>query len=640
MLSDPYIVLSVDRNASDLEVRSAYRRRALETHPDKGGTAESFRQVVEAFEILSDRVRRAAFEQAERNARQSADAPNKSDAKKRHPEHEPAWDISSRRTSQSRPPKRAKKDRAPGMSSRPSTAAAQAKDGKNSVPTVPIHATPTAAPADNAKESHAGKPSFVARIVQDLLNVVLTSWTERLDELPDETLVEVEAFLREGDCVDDNGGDFPHEGLGVSGKTTPDAKGAGSVNAEGGMESCILREEAEDQEQKEDCELDQADESEGTVSAINFSGESTSALLAIKGWDEEDVANGDSFSDTEFASCHDDCTQEPQSLAMEAAEFIGGAAFSEVSGGTIIAGPHATGDHRTTSTGCVEGAWATASGLPSPRCASGESKLKGVEKNQSGSYRARVNIHCVTFLSKSCRDLNKAIDIHIFFVHVRQVIIAKMQEGVDFPDALREVDALITAECSKLDFRMSYVVRYVGMGRSVASSNVDQAIAVWKDKIQEKQRKRLERRQEAANRRVAAREQRQSGLIKRKQRLAARDAVKRQMQRQRLLACVRRVLGKRERRREKGLLDRWGVRTLPENVEQASLFCNGDSVCAVLRQSDGSSRQGPPRQCLKEAEMDAMDFARLQRRLGDVAACAELERREVAAMTAHFLELA
>jgi len=43
-------------------MRSAYRRRALATHPDKGGNAPEFLEVVEAFEVLSDRVRRAAYD--------------------------------------------------------------------------------------------------------------------------------------------------------------------------------------------------------------------------------------------------------------------------------------------------------------------------------------------------------------------------------------------------------------------------------------------------------------------------------------------------------------------------------------------------------------------------------------------------
>ena len=44
-----------------VEVRSD-RRQALATHPDKGGSAEAFRAVVEAFETLGDSNLRAAYD--------------------------------------------------------------------------------------------------------------------------------------------------------------------------------------------------------------------------------------------------------------------------------------------------------------------------------------------------------------------------------------------------------------------------------------------------------------------------------------------------------------------------------------------------------------------------------------------------
>ena len=49
-------------SAAEPELRSAYRRQALATHPDKGGTPEAFRLVVAAFETLTDPVRRAAYD--------------------------------------------------------------------------------------------------------------------------------------------------------------------------------------------------------------------------------------------------------------------------------------------------------------------------------------------------------------------------------------------------------------------------------------------------------------------------------------------------------------------------------------------------------------------------------------------------
>jgi len=55
-----YAVLGVDLNAGPVQIRQAYRQKVLQTHPDKGGSAEAFRQVVEAFESLTDPSKRAA----------------------------------------------------------------------------------------------------------------------------------------------------------------------------------------------------------------------------------------------------------------------------------------------------------------------------------------------------------------------------------------------------------------------------------------------------------------------------------------------------------------------------------------------------------------------------------------------------
>eukprot|EP00747_Dinoflagellata_sp_TGD_P178723 gnl/TRDRNA2_/TRDRNA2_28189_c0_seq2.p1 gnl/TRDRNA2_/TRDRNA2_28189_c0~~gnl/TRDRNA2_/TRDRNA2_28189_c0_seq2.p1 ORF type:complete len:494 (+),score=93.43 gnl/TRDRNA2_/TRDRNA2_28189_c0_seq2:69-1550(+) len=57
-----YGLLGVRRDADDSLIRSAYRRRALATHPDKGGQAALFLEVVHAFEVLSDRGKRAAYD--------------------------------------------------------------------------------------------------------------------------------------------------------------------------------------------------------------------------------------------------------------------------------------------------------------------------------------------------------------------------------------------------------------------------------------------------------------------------------------------------------------------------------------------------------------------------------------------------
>ena len=63
---DYYAVLGVDREASQQEVKSAYRKLAVRFHPDRnpGDTAaeEKFKQAAEAYAILSDTEKRARYD--------------------------------------------------------------------------------------------------------------------------------------------------------------------------------------------------------------------------------------------------------------------------------------------------------------------------------------------------------------------------------------------------------------------------------------------------------------------------------------------------------------------------------------------------------------------------------------------------
>lgn len=60
---DYYEVLGVAKSASPDDIKRAFRKKAVELHPDRGGDEEQFKELNEAYEVLKDGQKKAAYDQ-------------------------------------------------------------------------------------------------------------------------------------------------------------------------------------------------------------------------------------------------------------------------------------------------------------------------------------------------------------------------------------------------------------------------------------------------------------------------------------------------------------------------------------------------------------------------------------------------
>ena len=68
-MADPYATLGVSRGASEADIKKAYRKLAKELHPDKNKdnpkATERFSKVTQAYDLLTDKDKRARFDRGE-----------------------------------------------------------------------------------------------------------------------------------------------------------------------------------------------------------------------------------------------------------------------------------------------------------------------------------------------------------------------------------------------------------------------------------------------------------------------------------------------------------------------------------------------------------------------------------------------
>lgn len=78
-MADPYSTLGVARSATEAEIKSAYRKLAKELHPDRNKdnpkAADRFSSVTNAYDLLSDKDKRARFDRGEIDADGNPTAP-------------------------------------------------------------------------------------------------------------------------------------------------------------------------------------------------------------------------------------------------------------------------------------------------------------------------------------------------------------------------------------------------------------------------------------------------------------------------------------------------------------------------------------------------------------------------------------
>jgi len=62
-MANYYDILGVPRNASKNDVKDAFKKKAMQYHPDRGGNEEQFKEINEAYDVLKDPQKKSMYDQ-------------------------------------------------------------------------------------------------------------------------------------------------------------------------------------------------------------------------------------------------------------------------------------------------------------------------------------------------------------------------------------------------------------------------------------------------------------------------------------------------------------------------------------------------------------------------------------------------
>lgn len=71
MNSEYYDLLGLSKNCNQKDIKTAYKKKAIKTHPDKGGDPEEFKKISEAYSVLSDVKKRDMYDKFGKNGPES-----------------------------------------------------------------------------------------------------------------------------------------------------------------------------------------------------------------------------------------------------------------------------------------------------------------------------------------------------------------------------------------------------------------------------------------------------------------------------------------------------------------------------------------------------------------------------------------